>query len=76
MLCVLQLISEDDMEADPVSPVALARLRALLVPIGRMKASDFGCYVEALKSEPCIRLGDVSPDGRSDSSALLTISRG
>ncbi|KAI9864619.1 MAG: hypothetical protein M1813_003108 [Trichoglossum hirsutum] len=52
------------MVPDPLSPIAPARVRALLLPIGRIKRSRFLDFVERLKPENIVRLGDVSPDGR------------
>ncbi|KAI9786953.1 MAG: hypothetical protein M1839_005184 [Geoglossum umbratile] len=49
---------------DPLSPIAPARVRVLLLPLGRIRRSRFLGFVERLKLENVIRLGDVSPDGR------------
>ncbi|KAF2728690.1 Trs120-domain-containing protein [Polyplosphaeria fusca] len=54
------------MAVDPLSPVAPARIRALLLPMGRIKRSRFLAFVELLQSESTVRLGDVSPDPRPD----------
>jgi hypothetical protein len=56
------------MVPDPLSPIAPARVRALLLPIGRIKRSRFLDFVERLKPENIVRLGDVSPDGRPNRS--------
>ena len=61
-------IPNANMGLDPLSPVAPARVRALLLPLGRIKRSRFGEFVERLLLENVVRLGDVSPDGRSDRS--------
>ncbi|KAH0558698.1 hypothetical protein GP486_004655 [Trichoglossum hirsutum] len=52
------------MVLDPLSPIAPARVRALLLPVGRIKRSRFLEFAERLKPESIVRLGDVSPDGR------------
>ncbi|KAF2146099.1 uncharacterized protein K452DRAFT_315353 [Aplosporella prunicola CBS 121167] len=54
------------MAIDPFSPIALARIRVLLVPVGKIKRSRFMGFVERLQPESTIRLGDVSPDPRPD----------
>ncbi|KAL2369151.1 hypercellular protein HypA [Blastomyces gilchristii SLH14081] len=52
------------MAVDPLSPVAPARLRALLLPVGKIKRSRFLNLVKRLQAQNVVRLGDVSPDGR------------
>ncbi|KAI5287177.1 hypothetical protein KEM54_006186 [Ascosphaera aggregata] len=52
------------MAVDPLSPIAPARLRALLVPVGRIKRSRFLTLAKRLQSSNIVRLGDVSPDGK------------
>ncbi|ORY03584.1 TRAPP II complex [Clohesyomyces aquaticus] len=54
------------MAIDPLSPIAPARIRALLLPLGRIKRSRFLAFVELLQPECMIRLGDISPDPRPD----------
>ncbi|KAF2640508.1 hypercellular protein-like protein HypA [Massarina eburnea CBS 473.64] len=54
------------MAVDPLSPIAPARIRALLLPIGRIKRSRFLAFVESLQPYSLVRLGDVSPDPRPD----------
>ena len=56
------------MAVDPLSPVAPARIRALLLPVGRIKRSRFLAFVELLQRQCMVRLGDVSPDPRPDRS--------
>ncbi|KAI5298346.1 hypothetical protein KEM55_003498 [Ascosphaera atra] len=53
------------MTVDPLSPIAPARIRALLVPVGRIKRSRFLALAQRLQDYNVVRLGDVSPDGRS-----------
>ncbi|KAF1990603.1 hypercellular protein-like protein HypA [Aulographum hederae CBS 113979] len=54
------------MPADPLSPIAPARVRALCLPVGRIKRSSFVTFVDRLISESTVRLGDVTPDTRAD----------
>ncbi|EOA88647.1 uncharacterized protein SETTUDRAFT_176680 [Exserohilum turcica Et28A] len=54
------------MAADPLSPIAPARIRALLLPVGRIKRSRYLAFVDLLQQESLVRLGDVSPDPRPD----------
>ncbi|KAL1602554.1 hypothetical protein SLS60_005970 [Paraconiothyrium brasiliense] len=54
------------MAVDPLSPIAPARIRALLLPVGRIKRSRFLNFVEFLQPHCMVRLGDISPDPRPD----------
>ncbi|KAF2660909.1 hypercellular protein-like protein HypA [Lophiostoma macrostomum CBS 122681] len=54
------------MAVDPLSPIAPARIRALLLPVGRIKRSRFLSFVELLQTQSMVRLGDISPDPRPD----------
>ncbi|KAH6868145.1 TRAPP II complex [Alternaria rosae] len=54
------------MAVDPLSPIAPARIRALLLPVGRIKRSRFIAFVDLLQQESLVRLGDISPDPRPD----------
>lgn len=56
------------MVVDPLSPIAPARVRALALPVGRIKRSRFVTFMERLSAECVVRLGDVSPDTRPDRS--------
>jgi hypothetical protein len=56
------------MAVDPLSPIAPARIRALLLPVGRIKRSRFLTFVDLLQQESLVRLGDISPDPRPDRS--------
>jgi hypothetical protein len=59
------------MAVDPLSPIAPARIRALLLPVGRIRRSRFLAFVELLQEQSLVRLGDVSPDPRPDRSTTL-----
>ncbi|KAI9772858.1 MAG: hypothetical protein M1840_008740 [Geoglossum simile] len=52
------------MVPDPLSPIAPARVRVLLLPLGRIKRSRFFDFTERLKPENVVHLGDVSFDAR------------
>lgn len=52
------------MGLDPLSAIAPARLRVILVPAGPIRQSKFDDFVDRLRQEHVVRLGDVSPDGR------------
>ncbi|ROT39108.1 Trs120-domain-containing protein [Sodiomyces alkalinus F11] len=52
------------MSSDPLLPIAPARVRALALPVGRIKTERFASFVERLREEHVVYLRDVSPDGR------------
>ncbi|KAJ5127575.1 hypothetical protein N7448_008354 [Penicillium atrosanguineum] len=52
------------MGVDSLSPIAPVRLRALLLPIGRIRRSRFLSFAARLQAENVVRLGDISPDAR------------
>ncbi|XPS67936.1 hypothetical protein M3J07_000230 [Ascochyta lentis] len=57
------------MAAEPLSPmdfIAPARIKAQLLPVGRIKRSRFLAFVDLLRQQSLVRLGDVSPDPRPD----------
>ncbi|KAI9049565.1 hypothetical protein LZ554_006592 [Drepanopeziza brunnea f. sp. 'monogermtubi'] len=49
---------------DQLSPVAPARVRVVLLPVGQIKRARFLSFVNRLQPENVVQLGDVSPDGR------------
>lgn len=53
---------------DQLSPVAPARVRAVLLPIGQIKRARFLGFVERLQAEHAVQLGDINADGRPDRS--------
>ncbi|MCJ1433723.1 hypothetical protein MMC27_003087 [Xylographa pallens] len=53
------------MGIDALSPVAPARIRCLLLPSGTITRSRFLTFVERLQQESTVRLGDVSPNTKS-----------
>jgi len=56
------------MVIDPISPIAPARVRVVLLPLGRIKKQRFDSFVERLRVEHTVRLGDISPDALADKS--------
>ncbi|KAL2785684.1 TRAPP II complex [Aspergillus keveii] len=52
------------MGVDPLSPIAPARLRALILPVGKIRRSRFLSFAARLQAENVVRLGDISPDAR------------
>ncbi|KAL5360925.1 TRAPP II complex [Aspergillus floccosus] len=52
------------MGVDPLSPIAPVRIRALLLPIGKIRRSRFLSFAARLQAENVVRLGDISPDSR------------
>ncbi|KAL2855505.1 TRAPP II complex [Aspergillus pseudoustus] len=52
------------MGVDPLSPIAPARLRALVLPVGKIRRSRFLSFAARLQAENVVRLGDISPDAR------------
>ncbi|TID19941.1 hypercellular protein-like protein HypA [Venturia nashicola] len=54
------------MSMDAFSPTAPARVRTLVLPIGRIKRKRFSTFFSLLTPACEIRLGDVSPDARPD----------
>ncbi|KFY86939.1 hypothetical protein V500_07289 [Pseudogymnoascus sp. VKM F-4518 (FW-2643)] len=51
---------------DPLSPIAPARVKALILPLGQVKRARFETFVQRLYPEHVVRLGDISPDRRPD----------
>lgn len=59
------------MAVEPLSPmdfIAPARIKAQLLPVGRIRRSRFLAFVDLLRQQSLVRLGDVSPDPRPDRS--------
>ncbi|KAK0754829.1 TRAPP II complex [Schizothecium vesticola] len=52
------------MSLDPLLPIAPARVKALVLPIGRIKRDRFAAFVDRLNAEHVVHLRDISPDGR------------
>lgn len=56
------------MSADSLLPIAPARVKALCVPIGQIKATRFASFLERLHGEHVVHLRDVGPDKRPNRS--------
>ncbi|KAK3327244.1 TRAPP II complex [Cercophora scortea] len=52
------------MHSDPLLPIAPARVKALVVPIGRIRRERFDAFVDRLNTEHVVHLRDISADGR------------
>lgn len=59
------------MSSDPLLPIAPARVKALLLPLGQIKSDRFASFVERLQSEHVVHLRDISADGRPNRSMKL-----
>lgn len=53
---------------DLLSYTSISRIRALVCPVGKIKRSRFQSFVNRLRKQNVVRLGDVSPLPRSDRS--------
>lgn len=51
-------------------PVAPARVRALVLPVGQIKRERFSSFVQRLNEEHVVHLRDISADGRPNRSRL------
>lgn len=52
------------MSLDSLLPIAPARARALVLPIGQIQRDRFSSFVQRLSQEHVVRLRDISADGR------------
>ncbi|KAB5575619.1 TRAPP II complex [Coniochaeta sp. 2T2.1] len=52
------------MSLDPLLPIAPARIKALVVPLGQIKRDRFSSFVDRLNSEHVVHLRDITPDPR------------
>ncbi|PKS10676.1 hypothetical protein jhhlp_002432 [Lomentospora prolificans] len=52
------------MSLDPLSPIAPARVRALLLPLGQIRGPRFSSFVERLQEERIVHLRDITADSR------------
>lgn len=60
------------MSLDPLLPIAPARVKALLLPLGQIKADRFASFVDRLQSEHVVHLRDITADGRPNRSMTST----
>lgn len=61
------------MSLDPLLPIAPARVKALVLPIGRIKRDRFAAFVDRLNAEHVVHLRDISPDSRPHRSMLSVL---
>ncbi|PWW77774.1 TRAPP II complex protein [Tuber magnatum] len=54
------------MSLDTLSYAAPSRIKALILPLGRIKRSRFSLFVTRLRGSNIVRLGDVTPDSTPD----------
>jgi len=59
------------MTPDPLLPIAPARVKALVLPIGPIKRERFNSFVDRLNTENVVHLRDISADGRPNRSAIV-----
>lgn len=61
-----------------INITSACRIRVLLVPVGPIKKSTFWKHVELVKQFAMVRLGDVTPDLKKDSTGtpLMIASNG
>ncbi|GAP92729.1 putative hypercellular protein [Rosellinia necatrix] len=52
------------MSLDTLSPIAPARVRALVLPIGQIRRARFQSFADRLHQEHVVQLRDISADGR------------
>ncbi|KAH8908996.1 Trs120-domain-containing protein [Coniochaeta sp. PMI_546] len=52
------------MSLDPLLPIAPARVKALVVPLGQIKRDRFSSFVDRLNTEHVVHLRDITPDAR------------
>ncbi|KAG2187872.1 hypothetical protein INT44_000622, partial [Umbelopsis vinacea] len=55
-----------------INITSVCRIRVLLVPVGPIKKSTFWKHVELVKQFAMVRLGDVTPDLKKDSTAMFS----
>lgn len=58
------------MSLDPLLPIAPARVKALVVPLGQIRRDRFAAFVERLNTEHVVHLRDITPDPRPNRSAF------
>lgn len=56
------------MTLDSLLPIAPARVRALVVPVGNIKTDRFAAFVARLNEEHVVQLRDISADRRPNRS--------
>ncbi|KAM0285179.1 hypothetical protein ACHAQH_001608 [Verticillium albo-atrum] len=56
------------MSLDSLLPIAPARVKALVLPVGPIKSERFAGFLERLREEHVVHLRDITPDGRPNRS--------
>lgn len=62
------------MSHDPLPPIAPARVKALVLPVGKITADRFASFVRRLQTEQIVHLPDITPDGRPNRSKARVLS--
>jgi hypothetical protein len=63
--------SDSKMAQDPLSPLAPAKVRVLVLPLGQIKRARFATFLDRLSAENVVHLRDISVDGRPNRSKTL-----
>lgn len=58
------------MSADSLLPIAPARVKVLVLPIGQIKAARFASFLERIHGEHVVHLRDVGADKRPNRSMM------
>jgi hypothetical protein len=61
------------MSLDPLLPIAPARVKALVVPLGNIKRDRFSIFIDRLNSEHVVHLRDITPDPRPNRSLSIAL---
>lgn len=56
------------MSLDPLLPIAPARVKTLVLPLGQIRRDRFSTFVDRLNSEHVVHLCDITPDPRPNRS--------
>lgn len=63
------------MSLDSLLPIAPARVRALVLPVGQLKRDRFSNFVQRLNQHNVVHLGDITADSRPNRSEFLDLPR-
>lgn len=64
----IEIVPDVDMPFDPFSPLAPARIRVLVLPVGSIRKSRFEEFVHLLKETAPVQLRDLHSDERVSNS--------
>lgn len=60
------------MSLDPLLPIAPARVKTLVLPLGQIRRDRFSTFVDRLNSEHVVHLRDITPDPRPNRSMCFS----